>query len=168
MKNKYGILIKSDRALEAERAGLVTYSKLNAWQKRAVDEGAVLASEWHHTSAAANITYYYDLEKFDKLNSKDFPAKKEDKVVQGDLKRLKIIITFSKMVGNFTTAHKKFETFTVEGLDIRKRDNVIIGADGRRLNSNNESITYLYKGYRCKKYKVISKKEAEQLGYKFI
>lgn len=45
MKNNYGILTKSDRAIEAEARGLVTYSNLKAWQKRAVDRGIVRARD---------------------------------------------------------------------------------------------------------------------------
>lgn len=41
MKSKYGVLTKSDRAIEAEESGLVTFSKLSAWQKRAVLKGYV-------------------------------------------------------------------------------------------------------------------------------
>ena len=77
MKNNYGILTKSDRAIEAEERGLVTYSNLKAWQKRAVDRGIVRAREWHHTGAAANRTNYYSLEDFEDLNANDFKAEKK-------------------------------------------------------------------------------------------
>lgn len=168
MKNRYGILTKSNRALEAEANGLVTYSKLKAWQRRAVDAGEVRASEWHHTGAAANRTNYYDLEDFAELNPKDFPNEKEEKADQADLKRLKIEITFDKMVSGFTTKRKKYETVIVEGLDIRKSDNAITGAGGRRITSNNKEVKYFYKKPRARKFREITEYEAMQLGYKFI
>ena len=169
MKNKYGVLIKSDRAIEAESSGKRVFSKLKAWQKRAVKKGMVRPCEWHHTSGAANCTYYYRLEDFEKLDPKDFPPVKVEKQEQADLKRLKIEITFEEMTGGFTKrARKKFETITVEGLDVRKKDNVITGAGGRRLTSNNKSIKYFYKKQKAKKFVEITKEEAEALGYKFI
>lgn len=73
------------------------------------------------------------------------------------------------MIGGFTRgARKKFETVTKEGLDVRKKDNVIFGADGRRLDSNNKTITFLYKKPYAKKWKEISLKEVTALGYKLI
>ena len=168
MKNIYGILIKSDRAILAEECGFKPYSKLSAWQKRAVDEGAVSSREWHHTGAAANRTYYYDPTDFSELNPKDFPVIKENKVQQADLRRLKIEITFDKMVGGFTTKRKKFEEVVVEGLDVRKKDNFITGACGRRLTSNNKKVKYLYKKPYARSFKEISRDEAYDLGYRFI
>lgn len=169
MKSKYGVLTKSDRAIEAEEKGLVTFSKLCAWQKRAVECGRVRACEWHHTGACANKTYYYDLEDFEELNKDDFKPEKIEKEVQGDLKRLKIKVVYDEMVGGFTRgARKKFETVEKEGLDIRKKDNVIFGADGRRLDSNNKTIKFLYKKPYAKKWKEISLKEVKELGYKLI
>ncbi len=169
MKTKYGVLTKSDRAIRAEENGLVTFSKLSAWQKRAVKAGRVIASEWHHTGASANETNYYDLEDFEELNKDDFKPEKIEKETQGDLKRLKIKVVYDEMVGGFTRgARKKFETVEKEGLDVRKKDNVIFGADGRRLDSNNKSIKFLYKKPYAKKWKEISLKEVIELGYKLI
>lgn len=169
MKSKYGVLTKSDRAIEAEESGLVTFSKLSAWQKRAVLKGYVRECEWHHTGGAANKTYYYNLEDFEDLNKDDFKPEKIEKEVQADLTRLKIKIVYDEMIGGFTRgARKKFETVTKEGLDVRKKDNVIFGADGRRLDSNNKTITFLYKKPYAKKFKEISLKEVTDLGYKLI
>lgn len=169
MKSKYGVLTKSNRAIEAEKRGLVTFSNLKAWEKRAVLKGYVEASEWHHTSSAANKTYYYNLKDFLDLNKDDFKPEKIKKEVQADLTRLKIKIVYDEMIGGFTRgARKKFETVTKEGLDVRKKDNVIFGADGRRLDSNNKTITFLYKKPYAKKWKEISLKEVTALGYKLI
>ena len=165
---KHGILVKSDRAIAAEEKGLVTYSKLQAWQKRAVDRGVVRAREWHHTSGAANKTNYYNLADFEDLDSKDFQAVKKESADQADLNRLEIVITYQKMVGGFSSKRKKFETVEVRGLDVRKSDNRITGAGGRRLDSNNESVKYLYKKPRAKGFKEISRVEAIELGYRFI
>lgn len=167
MKNQYGMLTKSNRALIAEDMGLVTYSKLSAWQKRAVKAGAVSAAEWHHTSAAANKTFYYNLEDFEELNPDNFKAIKSVKAEQADINRLLIKITYQSMVSGFSSRRKKFETVTVEGLDIRKSDGVIIGAGGRRLSSNNDSVEFFYKKPRARNFTKISKREAEELGYKF-
>ena len=168
MKNKYGVLTKSNNALVAEERGLITYSKLTAWQKRAVRAGAVQAAEWHHTSAAANHTNYYSLTDFESLDKEMFKASKEEKLKQADLNRLKIEITYQEMIGGFTARYKKFRTTTVSGLDVRKSDNVITGAGGRRLTSKNEKIRFLYKKPRARDFKEITKDEVVELGYSFI
>lgn len=168
MKNQYGQLTKSDNALLAEERGLVTYSRLTAWQKRAVQAGVVRAAEWHHTSAAANCTNYYNLNDFESLDKDMFKAEKKAKTMQADLSRLKIEITFRKLVGGFTSRYKKFETVTVSGLDVRKKDDIITGAGGRRLSSNNEQVKFLYKKPRARIFQEITKSEAESLGYNFI
>ncbi len=168
MKNQYGILKKSNRAIEAEEEGKVTYSKLKAWQKRAVDRGVIKPCEWHHTGAAANQTNYYDLAEFEELDKDDFKFIKNETINQPDLSRLKIQIIYDKAVSGFTGKNIKWEEISVEGLDVRKKDNVITGAKGRRITSNNKKVFYLYKAYRKKKFKKISKSEAENLGYKFI
>lgn len=169
MKNSFtGILSKSDRALEAEDRGLVVFSNLSAWQKRAVKAGKVHASEWHHTSAAANRTYYYDLEDFEDLDPQDFPVRKIEKLNQPDLKRVKIQITYQKMIGGFSAgARKRFETVVTTGLDIRKSDNAIIGAGGRRLSSNNDNVEFFYRKPHSRVFKEVQKSELYDLGYKF-
>lgn len=168
MKNNYGILTKSNRAIEAEEKGLVTYSNLKAWQKRAVDRGIVRAREWHHTGAAANKTNYYSLEDFEELNANDFKAAKKVIAEQPDLKRLKLEITYKKVIGGFSSKYRKFETVTVEGLDIRKKDNVITGAGGRRLDSRNKEVKFFYKKPYAKKWQEITLEEAKEIGYRFI
>lgn len=168
MKNQYGVLTKSNNALVAEERGLITYSKLTAWQKRAVRAGAVQAAEWHHTSAAANRTNYYSLTDFESLNKEMFKAEKKEKTNQADLARLIIEITYKEMVGGFSSKYKKFQSATVSGLDVRKSDNVITGAGGRRLTSKNEKVRFLYKKPRARIFQEITKSEAESLGYNFI
>lgn len=168
MKNQNGILIKSDRAIEAERNGLLTYRKLKPWQKRAVDRGVVIAREWHHTSGAANRTNYYSPADFENLDQDNFKARKAEVQNQADLNRLKIQITFQKMKSGFSSKRKTFETVTVEGLDVRKSDNKITGAEGRRLDSKNDSVKFLYKKPRARSFKEITKTEAKELGYAFI
>ena len=168
MKNQYGMLRKSDNALLAEERGLVTYSQLAAWQKRAVKAGAVKAAEWHHTSAAANRTNYYALNDFEALDKEMFKDEKKEKTNQADLARLIIEITYQEMVGGFSSRYKKFKPVTVSGLDVRKSDNVITGAGGRRLTSKNEKIRFLYKKPRARDFKEITKDEAVELGYSFI
>lgn len=68
---------RSERSQEAIDRGLVTKSQLKAWQKRAVEQGAVSACEWHHTGKYFNRTEYFDLEDFEELNPKDFPKTKK-------------------------------------------------------------------------------------------
>ncbi|MBB4071638.1 hypothetical protein [Canibacter oris] len=169
MKTRYGVLTKSDRAITAEEDGLLTYSRLDAWQKRAVKAGAVLPCEWHHTGAAANKTNYYDPEDFAELNPADFPAVKVAPVVNGDLNRLRISISYKTMVGGFTRhATSKWETIEIVMAEPQTRkDGYITGADGRRLRSNNESVTFHYKAPRARKFRKITLAEAEQLGYRF-
>ena len=67
----------SNNAVWAYEEGLRPYSKLTAWQKRAVDAGAVQPREWHHTSARFNRTNFYAPEDFDELNPADFPPQKK-------------------------------------------------------------------------------------------
>ena len=168
MKSQYGVLTKSNNALVAEERGLITYSKLTAWQKRAVRAGAVQAAEWHHTSAAANRTNYYSLTDFESLDKEMFKASKEEKLKQADLSRLQIEITYQEMVGGFSSRYKKFKPVTVCGLDVRKKDNIITGAGGRRLSSKNDKVKFLYKKPRTRIFQEITKEEAESLGYSFI
>jgi hypothetical protein len=167
MKNSLtGILSLSDRAIEAYEEGKTVYSNLAAWQRRAVDKGAVSPCEWHHTSAAANRTNFYALDDFADLNPADFPPAKIDNVEQGDLSRLRITITYKKMIGGFSSrARKKYEEVTVCGLDVRKQDGAITGAGGRRLSSNNTSVVYKYKPPRARKWRQVTLAEIKSMGY---
>lgn len=73
---------RSIRSQQAINDGLVTKTQLQAWQKRAVESGAVRPREWHHTGKYFNKTEYYDPIDFAELNPKDFPPnskKKEEK-----------------------------------------------------------------------------------------
>ena len=67
---------RSVRSQEAIEKGLVVKSQLKAWQKRAVDQGAVFPCEWHHTGKFYNRTNYYNLDDFEALDPKDFPPVK--------------------------------------------------------------------------------------------
>ena len=167
MKNQYGVLIKSDRALAAEEAGKVTYSKLRAWQKRAVDAGAVMPREWHHTSGAANETDYYDPTDFITLNPADYPPVKIAPAAGVDYTRLRITIRWRVMVSGFTR-HAKSEWADREILhgvsDIRK-DGRILGTGGRKLSSKNEEVIFYYLPPRCRKWREITFKELCALGY---
>ena len=164
-----GLLTISDRGLAAKEIGRVTYSELSAWQKRAVDAGAVRRCEWHHTGAAANPTSFYDLEDFAALDANDYPVVKKEAVPQADTSRLKIYITFDRMIGGYTRkARSKFETVTTDGsVDIRKSDNCIIGSQGRRLSSNNKQLRLEYLPPRGRKWREITRKEAVDIGYTF-
>lgn len=168
MKNQYGVLKKSNRAIEAENQGLVVYSKLKAWQKRAVDAGAVTPSAWHHTSGAANRTNFYKLSDFEHLDEKQFKTSKTVVKEQPDLTRVKIKISFNKMISGFTSRRKTFEEVTVEGLDVRKKDNAIMGAAGRRFDSKNKEIVYFYKKPHSRFFGEVSKDELQKTGYIFI
>jgi hypothetical protein len=168
MKNQYGVLKKSNKAIEAEGRGLVVYSKLKAWQKRAVDVGAVTPSAWHHTSGAANRTNFYELSDFEHLDEKQFKTRKTVVNEQPDLNRIKIKITFDKMTGGFTSRRKTFTEITVEGLDVRKKDNAIMGAEGRRLDSKNKEVVFLYMKPHSRFFKEVSKDYLQEIGYIFI
>lgn len=63
---------RSERSQEAIDNGLLTYSQLKAWQKRAVDIGDVKPCEWHHTGKYYNKTNYFDPDDFATLNPKDY------------------------------------------------------------------------------------------------
>lgn len=79
---------KSDNAVWAEERGLLKKSELKAWQKRAVEAGAVAPAECHHTSSFFNETNYYDPEDFKNLNPKDFPPEKKEPKPEKTLTRM--------------------------------------------------------------------------------
>ena len=74
---------RSERSQYAIESGLVTKSQLKAWQKRAVESGAVRPCEWHHTGKYFNKTNYFDLTDFEELNPKDFPPNSKKKKKHG-------------------------------------------------------------------------------------
>ena len=76
---------RSERSQYAIESGLVTKSQLKAWQKRAVESGAVRPCEWHHTGKYFNRTEYYDPIDFAELNSKDFPPVKKEKLAEKEV-----------------------------------------------------------------------------------
>ena len=164
-----GILSSSDRAIAAKSEGKLVFSKLSAWQKQAVKAGVMRSCEWHHTGAAANRTDFYDPLDFSTLLPSDFPPTAIDSYIQSDTSRLRITITYKKLVGGYSQgSKKKYETITVTGLGVRKSDTLITGACGRRLSSNNDLVLLEYKAPKSRTWKEISKKEAESLGYGFI
>lgn len=69
----------SNNAVAAYEDGLLPKSKLKAWQKRAVETGAVMKAEWHHTGKFYSETDFYDPADFEGLNPKDFPVIKKEK-----------------------------------------------------------------------------------------
>ena len=70
----------SNNAVAAYEDGLLPKSKLKAWQKRAVETGAVMKAEWHHTGKFYSETDFYDPADFEGLNPKDFPVIKKEKL----------------------------------------------------------------------------------------
>ena len=79
---------KSNNAVMAEERGLLKKGDLKAWQKRAVEAGAVAPCEWHHTSSFFNETNYYDPEDFEELDPKDFPPVKKEPKPEKSLTRM--------------------------------------------------------------------------------
>ena len=69
---------RSERSQEAIDRGLIVKTQMSAWQKRAVEAGAVLPCEWHHTGKYFSKTNYYDPNDFEDLNPKDFPVQKKE------------------------------------------------------------------------------------------
>ena len=70
----------SNNAVAAYEDGLLPKSKLKAWQKRAVEAGAVMKAEWHHTGKFYGETNFYNPADFEELNPKDFPVIKKEKL----------------------------------------------------------------------------------------
>ena len=64
--------VKSYRSQRAINEGLLTKNQLKAWQKRAIEQGAVQPCEWHHTGKYFSKTNYYNPNDFDHLNPNDF------------------------------------------------------------------------------------------------
>ena len=75
----------SHNARAAHENGLVTYSRLKAWQKRAVDKGDVVPAEWHHTGKCYNKTYFYDLSDFKNLSPKDYPKESKEVITDKEI-----------------------------------------------------------------------------------
>jgi len=172
MKNEWGQLIKSDNALEAEEAGYRTYSRLSAWQKRAVDAGAVTPREWHHTSAAANKTWYYAPEDFEHLQPVAFPVPKATRVTQPDLRRLRATCSWSLQVGGFTRrARPVFESYEQVGLPVTRKDGTIYAfqcpSQTKRLDASGTRIVLEYLPPNCRNWRPVSFEQAQQLGYVF-
>ena len=69
----------SNNAVAAYESGLLPKSKLKSWQKRAVEAGAVMKAEWHHTGKFYGDTDFYNPVDFEALNPKDFPVIKKEK-----------------------------------------------------------------------------------------
>ena len=69
----------SNNAVTAYANGKVPKSKLSAWQRRAVEAGAVGPCEWHHSSKYFNKVDFYDLTDFMSLKAADFPPVKKAK-----------------------------------------------------------------------------------------
>ena len=68
---------RSERSQSAIDRGLLTKTQLCAWQKRAIEAGAVLPLEWHHTGKYFSQTNYYDPKDFEQFSAKDFPPHKK-------------------------------------------------------------------------------------------
>lgn len=154
---------------ESNNNQLLPYSKLSAWQKRAIKQKYVMPFEWHHTGKYARRTAYYSLKDFTKLKKDDFKAKKVVKVQQPDLSRLEIHIFYEKAYDRIIRHAREGQyVYDIVGLDIRKKDNMIIGAGGRRLDSDNYAVRFLYKDINTNSWQDISKEEVEKLGYKMI
>lgn len=75
---------RSERSQQAINEGLLIKNQLKAWQKRAVEQGVVRASEWHHTGKYFNKTNYYDPDDFKQLNPKDFSPIKTNTVKEDE------------------------------------------------------------------------------------
>lgn len=69
----------SNKAVAAYESGLLPKSKLKSWQKKAVEAGAVMKAEWHHTGKFYGETDFYNPVDFEALNPKDFPVIKKEK-----------------------------------------------------------------------------------------
>lgn len=108
---------------------------------------------------------YYD----EPIYKKSYVAKaisrldKHGKFIQPDLSRLKIEITYMKIVKSGKWFSELPETDT--GMKIRKKDNAIIGTDSRRISSNNVRIKLLYKKPRGRIFREITPEQAFDLGY---
>ena len=128
---------RSVRSQQAIDSGLVIYSQLKSWQKRAVDSNAVFPVEWHHTGKFFQKTYYYDPNDFEGLDPKDFPriiAEKEAETGEkwyvlvsakwGGTKRYpKIEGADIKVVNKLTKAQKDAKKYYMYGGYIQEFDN---------------------------------------------
>ena len=79
----------SNNAVAAYEDGLLPKSKLKAWQKRAVEAGAVMKAEWHHTGKFYGETNFYNPADFEELNPKDFPVIKKEKLEENKSSELR-------------------------------------------------------------------------------
>ena len=129
---------RSVRSQQAIDRGLLIYSQLTAWQKRAVDENAVWPVEWHHTGKFYQHTNYYNPKDFEQLNPKDFPLVKEEPHSQDDKNKWyvlvsaewggtkrhpKIVGTDVKVVNKITKTQKNANKYFRYGGYIKEFDN---------------------------------------------
>ncbi|MDR3235046.1 MAG: hypothetical protein LBT46_15525 [Planctomycetaceae bacterium] len=70
-------LIVSNNALAAMDEGKYPKTYFKAWQRRAIEAGAVKPCEWHHTGSKYRCTQYYNSADFAELDPKDFPVGKQ-------------------------------------------------------------------------------------------
>ena len=132
--------IGNKRSVNSQNAideGMLTFSQLKAWQKRAVKAGAVIHNEWHHTGKYFNETKYYDPEDFAELNPKDFPIVKEIKKEEpkkffvlvsaewgGTRKHPKIVGKEVKIVEKLTESQKNAKKYYMYGGSITEFGNM--------------------------------------------
>jgi hypothetical protein len=96
---------RSENSAAAIEEGLVTYSELKAWQKRAVDSGKVRRREWHHTGKYYNETNYYDPADFAELKPADFPPVKDE-----EPEEFKVSVTYAYWTGTKKHPHRNEDT----------------------------------------------------------
>ena len=127
---------RSVRSQQAIDAGLLIYSQLSAWQKRAVDSSAVFPVEWHHTGKYFQKTDYYDPKDFEDLNAKDFPPPKKEEESKseekwyvlvsaqwgGTKRHPKIIGADIKVVNKLTKTQKSAKKYWLYGGYIKEFD----------------------------------------------
>lgn len=153
MKNEYGILTKSNRALMAESRGLVTKSQAPAWLKRSIEYGKALPVEWHHTGAAANRTYYYSTEESQRLTKEEeieLKSRKAAKVVIEDANRY--YGWFDEMIGGYSRgARAKWERTFFTGA-VRDGKWLVL-RDGQRKLANGKHVTMMVQDGRTRDYR---------------
>lgn len=153
-------------------------------------------TSWHHTSRCYNETDFYSLDEhmlerlaimpnetkekekqeeaqyiLNRFKKEKEEEKEEKKAAMSlNMKRLKLEISYDEYVSGRYSSRGRwvFDEKVVKGYpDVRKKDGKIIGVEGRRLSSNNNYVKYFYLPPRCRKWREISRREAEDLGYQF-
>lgn len=133
---------RSVRSQDAINRGLLIKSQLPAWQKRAVESGAVIPCEWHHTGKFFSKTNYYDPADFEGLKPKDFPVVRKKSEWDGKWK----VLVSAHWEGTSSHPHKKGLDVSLQKMptsrQMEAKKYYMYGGHIERFDSFDEALAY--------------------------